>query len=225
MVLVVATTGLSETILKVEKSGSGEASVVFINDRDVAALQFTVSGDGVTLGAIRQGMRMNAPQWYMAANMMDESTINVVIIRSGARSLDAGEGVVATFPVSGSGRVTLDRVVVADPSAQGIPVTVADLNWNDLEDAVALGQNYPNPFNPTTTIPYTIDRASQVRLIIYDIAGREVKQVVDGLKSAGSYSAVWDGTDDRGIQVPSGVYLARVEAGMTVKTRKMVLAR
>lgn len=226
LLLLATATGLSETVLRMEKVGSSEASVVFVNDSEVAALQFTLSGEGLTLGGVRQGVRMSSPQWQMSVYAVDGSTINVVIIRSGVQALPAGEGVIATVSVSGtSGIVNLDRVVVADPSAQGIPVTVAGLEWNATDDAVALGQNYPNPFNPATTIPYTIDRTNPVRLMIYDIAGREVKRVVDGMKSAGSYSAVWDGTDERGLQVPSGVYLARVEAGTTVKTKKMILAR
>lgn len=226
VLLLSVATALSGTALKVEKAGTSDASIVFVNDTEVAAIQFTISGEGLTLGGIEQGLRMSSPSWQMSTHALDASTINVVIIRSGVQALPAGEGVVATVSVSGnSGRLTLDRVVVADPSAQGIPVTVANLEWDGMSDVVALGQNYPNPFNPATTIPYTLDRTSSVRLTVYDIAGREVKQVVDAQKAAGSYTAMWNGDDERGVQVPSGVYFARVEAGTIVKTKKMILAR
>jgi hypothetical protein len=214
-------------MLKLQKATGSEINVLLMNDQDVAAIQFTITGDGVTLGGVSQGVRTGTPLWQMSTHKVDESTINVVILRTGIHSLPAGEGTIASVAVSsGSGRLSLSRVVIASPDAQSISAALADLEWfNNSDDAVVLGQNYPNPFNPTTTIPFTLDRQSTVRLLIYDIAGREVKRVIEENKSAGSHMAVWNGTDEHGIQVPSGVYFVRVQAGSSVQTKKMILAR
>ena len=79
---------------------------------------------------------------------------------------------------------------------------------------------YPNPFNPTTTISFDLPEAGKVSLIVYDIQGREVKRLVDGVSPAGSYQAVFDGSE-----LSSGVYFARMEAGDFRQTRKMLLLK
>jgi photosystem II stability/assembly factor-like uncharacterized protein len=89
----------------------------------------------------------------------------------------------------------------------------------------ALHANYPNPFNPSTTIHYSLPRAMVVRLVIYDVTGRLVRRLVDDLREAGEQRAVWDGTDQRGRTVGSGMYVYRLEAGGTTVTRKMSLLK
>lgn len=70
---------------------------------------------------------------------------------------------------------------------------------------------FPNPFNPRTTIPYSLAGAGAVRLAVYDVAGRHVRTLVDGAVEAGDHLAAWDGCDERGVAVGSGVYLARLQ--------------
>jgi subtilisin family serine protease len=93
--------------------------------------------------------------------------------------------------------------------------------------AFALEQNYPNPFNPNTAIKYTVGVvsgqspvASRVRLVVYDILGREVKVLMDEMKGAGKYEVQFDGSG-----LSSGVYLYRMEAGGFVQTRKLMLLK
>ena len=85
--------------------------------------------------------------------------------------------------------------------------------------------NQPNPFNPSTTIRYSLEAAVAVRLLVYDTTGRRVRSLVDGSESAGEHSIAFDGRDDRGHSLASGVYFYRLEAGSVVKTRKMVLLK
>ena len=97
-----------------------------------------------------------------------------------------------------------------------------------LPKAFALAQNYPNPFNPSTTINYQIpEDAGNVSftLSVYDIRGRLVKTLASGTKSAGSYTAFWDGTDSNGRQVSSGVYFYRFTSSKYSSTRKMILLK
>ncbi|MCK4858347.1 MAG: T9SS type A sorting domain-containing protein [candidate division Zixibacteria bacterium] len=89
----------------------------------------------------------------------------------------------------------------------------------------ALSQNYPNPFNPTTVIRYALPRRSQVRICIYNILGQSVRNLVDTEQSAGFKLIHWDGCDDFGNEVGSGVYFYRMETEDFVKSRKMVLLK
>jgi N-acetylneuraminic acid mutarotase len=90
----------------------------------------------------------------------------------------------------------------------------------------ALSQNYPNPFNPQTTIRYDLPEPGVVRLSAYNVVGQMVRTLADGRRFSGTYSVIWDGRDDSGRDVASGVYLYRLEAeGECVQIRKMVLLR
>lgn len=97
-----------------------------------------------------------------------------------------------------------------------------------LRPSFHLAQNYPNPFGPATNIAFRIAPASGeglVNLKIYDICGREVRTLVNERKAPGSYAVAWDGRNDTGVHVASGVYFCRVQAGGLVQTRKMLLVR
>lgn len=89
----------------------------------------------------------------------------------------------------------------------------------------ALHQNYPNPFNPTTVIRYDLPEASEVTLKIYDVIGREVRTLVNAKQSAGYKSIAWDGRNEQGVSVSSGVYIYRLLAGNHAQTRKMLFVQ
>jgi hypothetical protein len=89
----------------------------------------------------------------------------------------------------------------------------------------SLGQNYPNPFNPHTTVRYTVGEDARVRLRVYNGAGHVVRTLVDETVTAGEHTASWDGRDERGVSVASGVYFCRMQAGSVSLERKLVLIR
>ncbi len=92
--------------------------------------------------------------------------------------------------------------------------------------AFALGQNIPNPFNPLTAITYDVPAGgADVNISIYDVSGRRVRELVNERRNPGSWSVHWDGDDDRGQRVASGVYFYRMRAGEFVDTKKMVLLK
>ena len=93
-----------------------------------------------------------------------------------------------------------------------------------LPTAYALHQNYPNPFNPSTSLAIDFPTASPYTLTIYNIAGQVVKTYA-GHADAGTYTITWNGTDNRGSKVASGVYFYAVEADGFNAIRKMVLMR
>ncbi|HEU4930145.1 MAG TPA: T9SS type A sorting domain-containing protein, partial [Candidatus Krumholzibacteria bacterium] len=85
--------------------------------------------------------------------------------------------------------------------------------------------NYPNPFNPSTTIRYRVASAGHVRLMVFDAAGRRIRVLVDDEQPAGAHDASFDGRDDAGRAIASGVYFYRLDAGGVSQTRKMVLLK
>lgn len=108
---------------------------------------------------------------------------------------------------------------------------VETVSYN-LPETFSLTQNFPNPFNPTTEIQFGIPRDSKVQIIIYDILGRKVKTLVDNQIAPGTYRATWDGRDDNGLGVASGVYLYRIVAKNSsgsgqdfVLTKKMIMMK
>jgi aminopeptidase N len=89
----------------------------------------------------------------------------------------------------------------------------------------ALEQNYPNPFNAGTTLRYRLDKEAEVRLEVFNIAGQKVATVASGRQGPGSYTVRWNGRDDSGRTVGSGVYSCRLTAGERQASRKMLLLR
>ena len=146
----------------------------------------------------------------------------------------------------------LTDVVLADPLGTEIGV-IPEGNWFTVVEATevesthaslfpqefSLGQNYPNPFNPSTTIHYAVPgggrrteerdwiTSNHTTLIIYNILGQEVRVLVDGYQGPGHFTASWDGRDDRGSEVPCGVYFYRlsVDGGLWSETKRMVLLK
>jgi hypothetical protein len=99
-----------------------------------------------------------------------------------------------------------------DPAAKSVPRFV-------------LNQNYPNPFNPVTSVAFQIPEATQVALSVFNISGQKVKTLVDTELPQGVYEANWDGTDDSGARVASGVYFYSLVAGDQKETKRMVLLK
>lgn len=94
-----------------------------------------------------------------------------------------------------------------------------------LPSATLLGQNLPNPFSGKTAISYQLAAGGQVKIAVYNVAGRLVRTLVDQAQPSGRYSVTWDGRDQAGRQAPAGVYLYRLQAPERTATRRMTLVR
>jgi hypothetical protein len=88
-----------------------------------------------------------------------------------------------------------------------------------------LQQNYPNPFNPSTTIRYTVAVAGDVGIDVFNVRGQLVKRLVDRFREPGRYAVAWDGVNDRGETVASGVYFYRIRIGNFTDIKKMVVLK
>jgi len=124
----------------------------------------------------------------------------------------------------GGGRITILRLTGQVFGVDGLSLGVVEDVWNRPVTS-SLSVAYPNPFNPVTTLRYDLAEAGEVRLTIYNVAGQVVRRLASGRQVAGQYSVIWDGRDDAGRAVATGVYLARLEAGAFRQTQKMLLLK
>ena len=96
---------------------------------------------------------------------------------------------------------------------------------NTVPRGYALEQNYPNPFNPATTIALYLEQSSQMELAIYNIVGQRVRTLISGVLAAGHHQFIWNGTDDQGNPMPSGIYFSRMISPQYRETKKLVFLR
>jgi hypothetical protein len=125
---------------------------------------------------------------------------------------------------------TLDLQVFCTPSLSYRDIVTFkpaeySIKTADLPTSFSLFQNYPNPFNPSTIIQYTIPLRSQVLIDVYDILGRRVRTLLNEVRDAGTYEIEWNGRDDSGIPVSSGLYLYRFSSEGTNIIKKMMLIK
>lgn len=116
-----------------------------------------------------------------------------------------------------------DGTVIGDPR-WSVPTGI-EVTDSNLPTKFNLNQNYPNPFNPTTRISYALPKDAQVKLMVFNVLGQKVKTLIDEQQGAGYKVVHWDGRDENGIAVVSGVYLFRIEAGEFSATKKMLMLK
>lgn len=104
------------------------------------------------------------------------------------------------------------------------PSAVAE-QISTLPKTTQLYANYPNPFNPTTTLKYDLAKNSHVSLVIYNMLGQKIRTLVDAVKPAGYHAAVWDGANDSGAAIASGIYFFEFKADGYAQTNKMILMK
>ncbi len=144
------------------------------------------------------------PFTYLRGDIPDTCVISITIVGPGT----------GPQAVSHAGSYYL----LDDLAFSNAPVTVKDPINSPAQ--FSLQQNYPNPFNPSTTIQFSLPKATYVTLNIYNTLGQEVAQLLSQQMSAGTYTAEWNA-----LGFASGVYYYRIEAGSFVETKKLVLLR
>ena len=114
---------------------------------------------------------------------------------------------------------------VGDPRWMGVdPSTLG--NGNEvIANEFTLKQNYPNPFNPTTDIAFTLEQSSNVNLTIFNVLGQKVKVLANDNKVAGTHTLRWNGLDEMGASVPTGLYFYTLTSGEKSITKKMALMK
>ena len=133
-------------------------------------------------------------------------------------SVSASDGQLTTEPANGQGLFTLDIATAVEEPTTALPTEFA------------LAQNYPNPFNPYTQIKYELPVTANVKLTLYNVLGKQVRTLVDKEQPAGFYSVQWDGLNEAGARVASGIYIYYIEASGSgeksfIESRKMLLLK
>lgn len=106
-----------------------------------------------------------------------------------------------------------------------LPTVVEERNLDPIAKSYLLSQNYPNPFNSSTTIGFSIPQAQNVKLAIYNIKGERVRSLIAGLLKQGAYSFNWDGKNDKGDLLPSGIFLYKLETENFTETKRMLFLK
>lgn len=153
---------------------------------------------------------------------------------------DVGSGLAGWLSLEGEAWVALQaaygmafRPIVTDEGPETVVLTMAtkSLGGSDGEEkappalVTAFGVPHPNPFNPSTKLKFTLAKQEVVELDIYNLRGERVARLADGVFSAGEHMVPWHGRSDRGRELGSGVYLARLTAGGFVQTHRLMLVK
>lgn len=179
-----------------------------LTDQPVANLEVTSSERGFVQDVPAGGRYLFRYQADEVSNISEQATVEYTAPGYYPKTLNIGIAYGLDVPLD----VELDPVPsAADELPRPLPST--------------LYQNFPNPFNPTTTIPYDVAARASVRLSVYNARGQLVRTLVDAIERPGHKEVTWDGRDDHGQAVASGVYAARIRIGDFTATRKMVLVK
>jgi hypothetical protein len=228
---------------------SGQQVVQNLASYDPARRLGIVSSQGILVGA----MALSPNAHYRAINNNDINDTDGFTDAEKWQAISGGTGVNTAGPADVSNviangpfglqpgaTVTVDYALVAATTLNDLRVNAdaAAALWNQLfvtgveEEPVAgipgkfaLGQNYPNPFNPSTEIRYELAQSVEVELRIFNLLGQEIRTLFSSRQLAGFHSRQWDGKNDSGEAVASGLYLYELRAGDFVATRKMLLLR
>jgi hypothetical protein len=202
---------------------------------------FSVSSDGRTGGLLfvfrETGLRDDNVEFSSEVQDMDLYTgsngeeLRVMIMSTEGRFISSGTE--SLFRLEGDGEFDSVEISVCDREGNLVAVRKVYQESSNLPAGFALSQNYPNPFNPVTRIQYEVgnnqqkaeDLTGHTSLKVYNLLGQLVRVLVDQRQAPGSYQVAWDGKDEDGHEVASGIYFYRLECDQYVETKKMVLLR
>jgi len=163
---------------------------------------------------------------------LDNNVLRVVLVDKDAKTLSAGSHTIATIPMSimNLNEIGITNLIVG--SSDGLQLSSDAMISNNqapgdevVPTEFALNQNYPNPFNPSTIIKFSVPQTSQVRITIYNMIGQQVRTLFEGVMEAGARTLTFDGKDQIGRTLSSGIYMYRMIAGTFVETKKMTLMK
>jgi subtilisin family serine protease len=217
-------------------SPSGEITFQYLNLTGVGS-SYTVGIQDAT-GAVGLNIAYNTAYLHDNMAVKIRGLLNWMSVTPSSGVVPAGGSVDVTVNFDAAGmdpgpHTGSLSVVSDDPLAPtvDVPVTMMVSDVSGIGDGpvlprtVMLDQNIPNPFNPQTKIVFALPKAGAVDLKVYDVRGALVTTLVSGQADAGTHTVIWQGRDDRGQQVPSGVYFYRLRTDGDVLTKRMTLLK
>ena len=211
----------------VEMTGTeGGVDIAIASDVPIAGAQFSIKYDPKHIAG---GPELTGRSSGMVLGYnIEEGRLRILIYSLDGRAIPPGKGPVVSIPfeVEDVGHVILEEAILSDADARAIPADIMDRSLElRTQKAYQLWQNSPNPFNSETSIRYYLPEAGKVTLEVWDVLGRRVRRLVDGHQRAGYHTVRWDGRDELGNEVSSGIYLYRIRCGDYTDLRKMLLVR
>jgi len=207
--------------------------VLVKTDREVAGVQLEIESNPdevVLLEPTLTSISKNLQLFY--GTTIGAQRIGILDL-SGEKSLPTGEQAYVNLRAKGRdpGSIKIHEAILVDKDA--IPLTMEvsnelkreEVKNSTMPSAFSLSQNFPNPFNPQTSIRYALPQDANVRIVIFNVLGQKVKTLVDGQQAAGYNTVWWDGKDENGDQVASGIYFYRLQADKFSEVKKMMLMK
>jgi len=197
-----------------ELSGAADITITGASGGDAQTAGFTVSSSSATvLGFSFSGATTSS------TNGQDALLTVVSVSYTGEGITEVGFGSASTLTSSNT-----SIPVSLDLYSQSWDAGLLD---SGLPGEYKLSSAYPNPFNPTTTIDYNVEIAGNVSLVVYDLMGREIKTLVNDFRAprTGGYKVMWDGTNNDGSLVASGMYMYRMISNDFTKTYRLTLMK
>jgi hypothetical protein len=215
---------------------SAEAVDVYLANSDsVAAMQLFIHLDGPgTFTGASSVDRTNGSGWQLPFNVTGTRDIRILLISANSGVLLPGSGSVVRLHLgkdlnsaADSMSLSFHTAILASSKAQALDVDTRPVTFKRTQGAenVVYLNNYPNPFNPTTRISFELTRNAEVELSIYDIQGRRIVELINRRMEAGIHTELWNGANEQGILLPSGLYICRVLVDGISTARKMILAK
>jgi FlgD Ig-like domain len=202
-------------------SGGNSVSipVKVTNAENVTAITFTVNVDAKT--ATYEGTSTSLPKdWIVATSNVDGV---VTVAMAGLTPVNSGN--VASVNISLKDKAAQISLSGSGFVNEAASQTLSLENVRLIPSEYALDQNYPNPFNPSTTIKYQLTQDSKVNLTIYNLQGQVVRTLVNDNVAAGFQSISWNGKNEMGQTVATGMYVYRIQAGSFVSVKKMLMLK
>lgn len=199
----------------------GVATFIYAPQDSVGTKQDTTvtAGSSLTVSVVVGGAN-NQYQWLKDGTEITEATESSYTIDS-VEDSDAGAYICKITNTVATALTLYSRPI--DVTVSG--ATGISDNSSQIPKAFALYQNYPNPFNPSTTIKYDLPRGSNVVLKIYNMLGQEIRTLINKHQTVGYKSLTWDGKDNLGQLVSSGIYIYRLQAGTEIQSNNMLFLK
>ena len=219
-----------------------DRQMVYVQDQEASPTRFAGTmllnvGLGANIDALyndSDGVHQYSDQskWmHMSGGVNDESAMNAdVSTYTGIGPVDIAAGDTVTFSIAVIAASSVYELEYAAGEIRNFwdthfPEELGNKDETDLPQVYALHQNYPNPFNPVTSIRYDIPETANVRVDVYSILGQKVKTLVSGTHQPGFYSVQWNGTNDMGKPLASGMYIYRIHSTEFTSVKKLVLMK
>ncbi len=187
-------------------------TIILSSPVELRGLQITLAGDGIPLPVSITDSRLELLSGTKTIGLVDLE--GEAVIASGTQKL-----------IQLPGKYEITEAIASDMNHRDVILALNTGTQSTLPTEYSLSQNYPNPFNPVTEIGFSLPKAGNVNLKVYNVMGQLVKTLIAENLEAGTHTVIWDGTDNSGTPVSSGVYFYRLSTDEFVDTKKMVLLK